>query len=503
MSGSIYRALYRMLTNRLVLATVVALPLMAAAFAVPMGNDEGLWNYMGRAWARDGVAPYSGAFDNKPPGIYILYALCNLAVGVNTWLVRTVGAAVVVLTGLLLYTLGRRLCDRTAGALAMAVFGLTMPTDIMDGWCTSMPETYMLLFTVLAFFLLDRGRTTITRGRYLACIFLSGLAMGIAFFFWKQIALTSAVGLVIYYLSRRRYTKVDTNVARDLLIGVTGGVVSAVGLAVLLYTQDIPFVTWWQATVLSLFRVGAVTPWLGGRVLRFFLSWQQSELFIFCPLLLLFLAQRRSIVQLGIPYAAIIAWVIADFLGSNATGNYYGHQLRQAIPALALASGIGLSVMLRTWPADALKPSRRAATLLAAAIIFLMPYGVLSNYAIRRPMSDPKRELGLWIKANSTQEDYVYTCSRGGEVLSRSERRCPSQFFFLTFLELPRAKAQLLRDLAARPPKFITVQTGRFQIAPDCLKEFIEESYTLRAAKWGHEIFERKQNTCLLLQSSF
>src|SRR3989344_677203 len=45
---------------------------MVSFFDVPIGNDEGGWGYIGRAWADGQLLPYSGIADNKTPGIFNL-----------------------------------------------------------------------------------------------------------------------------------------------------------------------------------------------------------------------------------------------------------------------------------------------------------------------------------------------------------------------------------------------------------------------------------------------
>ena len=126
----------------------------------------------------EGVKPYLQRFDNKPPGILLLFGLADQGVGVNTWLVRWIGVAAMVVAGLLLYACGRCLLDRTTGALAMLLFGLTMPRAIVDGPYAAHTESFMVLFSVLAFYLLMRAFQCVQLRTCLIASFLAWLSMG-------------------------------------------------------------------------------------------------------------------------------------------------------------------------------------------------------------------------------------------------------------------------------------------------------------------------------------
>ena len=100
-------------SHPVLLAALIFLPVAATCVSVPLGCDEAIWTYMGRVWFRDHLPPYTGAFDNKPMGIIAIYGLAWLAAGVNTWLIRLLGAAATVACGLLLHRIARRLLDGT------------------------------------------------------------------------------------------------------------------------------------------------------------------------------------------------------------------------------------------------------------------------------------------------------------------------------------------------------------------------------------------------------
>src|SRR5262249_12612336 len=107
---------------------------------------------------------------------------------------------------------------------------------------------------------------------------------------------------------------------------------------------------YWRGAWLSLVqegtRQGALNTSLGLRLVDFFHIWRQSELLLFYPLITLYLTQKRTLIAAHVPFWGIVFWIIWDFLAVNASGNYYGHQLKQLIPSISVASGIAISTLL-------------------------------------------------------------------------------------------------------------------------------------------------------------
>lgn len=91
-----------------------------------MGNDEGMWNYIAFLWIKYGIPPYIGAIENKTPGIYIVFVISNLLFDLNIWFPRILASLSIVTTSILLYIIGRKLCNHLVGVLTMILFGFSM-----------------------------------------------------------------------------------------------------------------------------------------------------------------------------------------------------------------------------------------------------------------------------------------------------------------------------------------------------------------------------------------
>ena len=143
----LYNAPYRARTNIDLIAIIIFFLLLIASFNGDMGNDEGMWNYIGRVWI-NGIPPYTGAVDGKPPGIFMLFVISNFLFGVNFWFLRILGILAIVMTSILIYLIGRQLYNPLAGTLAMIIFGFTMAWGLMDGVYTAQIESFMILFII-------------------------------------------------------------------------------------------------------------------------------------------------------------------------------------------------------------------------------------------------------------------------------------------------------------------------------------------------------------------
>jgi hypothetical protein len=61
--------------GNLLLATAVAFALPSLAY--PFGRDQALYHYVARGWFDHGLLPYRNIFDQKPPGIYLVYGIAK------------------------------------------------------------------------------------------------------------------------------------------------------------------------------------------------------------------------------------------------------------------------------------------------------------------------------------------------------------------------------------------------------------------------------------------
>ncbi len=182
--------------------------LRVPSLAQPMASDQGLYAYAGQRLLA-GDAPYSGAWDQKPPGIHVVYAVMW-----SLWPHESgVAAADLVVAGLvawLLVIIGRRRFTEVAGLGAAAVFlcfGNPALTQRLSGvFVRAQSETFIALaITATLVLLAHRQRTR----RHLVGV---GVLLGAAFWLKPNAA---AYGLTVlaalaFWPSHGRLWSVET-----------------------------------------------------------------------------------------------------------------------------------------------------------------------------------------------------------------------------------------------------------------------------------------------------
>lgn len=477
-----------------VLAAVIVGVLLLAAGATHMGADEGAWSYVGRVWQQDGVAPYTGAYDDKAPGIYIVFAISSCLFGVGVWFPRLLGCLAMGAAAGVVYLIASDLHSRRSGVFAMVLFGLSMSWWLLDGPYAAQTESFMVLFVALALLALIRSLSARSRRRRLAGVFLSGVFIGLAISF-KQIAVFSALGLLLFYLVFRRQGRPPRRrVLPDVACALAGTAVAVAAVMVPVLLSGVTIAEYWRGAWAVFLQPGSTSSNADplSRALYFVQCWMDSRILLFLPLLAVFVLLRKSCGPVG----AILLWASADFVGVNAGGSYYGHQLKQLIPSLAVAGGIALSALIDATTAESLRP-KRTARVLAAIVLLWMPYQTLLRLAFMRPGADEAGTLGAWVRDNTEKGDRVFvvgdSASPSTQVLAYSMRTAPGRYFSWFYFRTPAVRRELPGDLEARPPELLLLHSATVRYAPEYLRRILRrqigESYRLDCRRGGYRIY--------------
>ena len=158
----------------------VAVVLASAALVLTFGHgrDQSIYALVAREML-DGKMPYRDAFDFKPPGIFVVYALTRALFGSAQWGIRVVEVAAMLATAwglvrLSEITLGRRSVGYIAAALASQVHAQ------LDFWHTAQPETFGATLTVWGLILSVRAASETTPRRALGRWIGAGVLFGAA-----------------------------------------------------------------------------------------------------------------------------------------------------------------------------------------------------------------------------------------------------------------------------------------------------------------------------------
>jgi len=178
-------------------AAVAALVVWTLLFGLPILRldypDDAFYSEAAHLWTQ-GVPPYIGVFDIKPPGYFALLALAQMAFGATVTTIHGLSLVCDLATACVLYAIGRTLNAPRAGFTAAATF-IPLAVFLFEN------EAYppLVLAETLAFLAALRPGAALGRAA------LSGLACGVAMAF-KQTAVLEVAVLAFVFLRERKAT---------------------------------------------------------------------------------------------------------------------------------------------------------------------------------------------------------------------------------------------------------------------------------------------------------
>jgi 4-amino-4-deoxy-L-arabinose transferase-like glycosyltransferase len=382
--------------------------------------DESLYFLMAQQW-RLGHLPYTTIWDNKPLGIYAIFAAFQAVFGGHIAAIRLATVVFVSVLAFTVFALTQRLTAQR-GAAWIAGGALLLCSLSNDGLSAN-TELFMASFTALAMLAAFSGTPAL----------LAGLLLGLAFMI-KYVALFEAPALFFLLLTRPRPV-------RALAAALTGAALP-LAATVLLYALagDLPL--WWDCSVLANLRRVNATITTGA--LDYAL---QTELWRWGPLYLSGLAliawalirRRRDALWLTL-------WLLGGALGVASAKSFYDHYFLQLLPVLCVILGV--------WSSRLTAPYWRTAFALAA-----LSLPAWAAHLALRDASGPDIPARIATDLQTQPTAGIYVFNSQPILYALANRPLPTRYVLpseLTGTFLPRiagvnALAEVARILAAQP----------------------------------------------------
>lgn len=314
------------------LLLIVRLP----SLAQPAGGDQGIYSYVGQAIAR-GEVPYRDAWDQKPPGIHLTYALM-FGLWRNEAVVAGTDLGVAALVAWLLVLVGRPFSRQGwEGHLAAALFlGLGNPAFLrLSGmWVRAQCETFIgLAVTAGVLALLRAGSVPVVdpRGRTSNLRLWSaggGLLLGIAFVYKYNTLVYTALAAVMVVVapSQGLWRSTGESIrerARRVLVPAAVAFVVPVSLVLLWLAQAGALNDFYQATIVYNLDYSGETYASALAVLRYLLIFPVRQSAV-DPLWLLGGLGTAALLVAAVRAPALVivpAWVAATCLSITVNGS--------------------------------------------------------------------------------------------------------------------------------------------------------------------------------------
>ncbi len=449
--------------------------------------DEAMWQYIGRNWMRNGLAPYAGGVDNKSPLIFFIFGLSDKLFGVNYYLPRFIGIFFQSAGLYFVYKIARHFSGEISGNLAIIIYGLSLLWHATGGKYVSYTESYAIAFIAAAFYHAVASKKNIR-------LFISGILAGLGFLFRISAAFGISVIVIYLFISKKK----------SIFLFIVGILTSVAVISIVLLFCGINVHDVFIYLFEDNFGVGSVTDhtvfW---EIDSLFNHVFYAELVLFLPGLIgyFFVKQRNMI---------LFIWLIAEFAGISVIGIYSNQHFKNLLPALSIINAISITYLIERYSMNA-KPimimvwicffPKIMEPLFSLKKMIFNSAEIKTDYCTgenKQPDDDSKKMLGLWIKANTAKEDQVMIAGYSAIVQAYSERLSPSIYFNVT--QTPKAKKRFNTDIASNKAKMILVPQSEEYISTvqsdirKTINELTNNSYFFQNCMYGYNIYIRKSN---------
>lgn len=291
------------------LALATRLPILHRAV---LDWDESLYFIMAQQW-RAGHLPYTTVWDNKPIGIYVIFAAFQTLIpGVAA--MRLATALCVALLAATVFRITAILTrERAAGWVAG---GLLIICSLSNDGLSANTELFMASCTALAVLAVLAE----------APAWAAGLALGCGFMIKYVVAPEAFFVLLLLYHRRGAGPVAIAMAAAALPVLAAAALYAAAG--------HLPL--WWDCSVLSNFRRAGVKIRPGVLGAAFSTqAWRWGPLYL-TALTLACTARRRGLTS-NFP----LLWLLGGLIGAVSAKSFYDHYFLQMLPALCVLAGIG------------------------------------------------------------------------------------------------------------------------------------------------------------------
>lgn len=456
-------------------------------------GDEGIFAAVGHSLLR-GAHLYSGAWDNKPPLIYLTYETIFRFFGVSMFWLRLVAAGFVVATGYFIFEIARNVLTTKKAFIALVIFAVLQAQITLEA-NLALTEIFLSAATVTAFWIFIR----FAKGERLWPYYLCGLALG-AGFLYKQVGALDAAALGFFIIATKErwfskdlvlafgfLTPLALTVAMTLKEHILGDFIFAAFTYYRIYLGEGPGLP-------RFFGVAKILPAAFSLAFVFWRKKKSGEV----PFVLLF-----------------PLWMGFAILGALFSGRPYGHYLVQIFPPVALT--------LAALDFKKLKGSTVAVFLpfvFVAILILSLAFAVFvdrkdplklgywhnffsfvlggKTYAAYSDYFDPNaRKVALlsnYLKTKKAQGRYVYIWGDYPWLYATADVKNTSRYVtsFHVF-GVPGAKEEVLGGLQKTQPDYIVIapnNIGQF----DALNKLIKQNYSFDIELDGSIIYTRKRN---------
>jgi hypothetical protein len=434
---------------------------------LPLERDEGEYAYSGQLMLQ-GIPPYQLAFNMKFPGTYAAYAFIMRLFGETPAGIHFGVLMMTTLTALMIFWLGKKILDETAGVVAATTYAVLAACSSMLGLAGHATH-FAAFFVIAGLCLMWKTRQS---GNWPAALGL-GILFGLAVLIKQQAVVIGAWAGISFAVTRLR--KTGTPVPKRFLdVAVCAvGMILPFALCCLILWHAGVFGNFWFWTMDYAREYASFVP------LR-----QAPEMFQFgfslataqCSLLWLLAGAGLILIWFDDRLQKNRAWLLGFSAASTLSvcPDFYfrKHYFLLALPALALLAGGAVSGTCRLWNKRIGHP--QSGNWPARVFVLMLAFTIWQNRSIwfeQTPaqisrtiyLADPFPEAELisaYIRANSAPDARVAVLGSEPEIYFLSQRHSATGYIYTYDLMYPklfamRMQAEMIRQIETNTPEFV------------------------------------------------
>lgn len=455
-------------------------------------GDEGIYQVLGRAM-NAGRMLYSEIWDNKPPLLYVTYAL----VDANHFLVRLLSYIAGLFAVYGFYLLTKRLFSvQSARFIATTVFAFLFAIPATEANIAN-AENFMLVFLIFAGFLVFSVKDNLMHTTSLQKLFVAGILVAVAFLY-KIVAVFdfAAFFLFLLFLSLpERLSLVRTKnlktYLRPVLVFSAGCIAPIIltGLYFLLVGAFAPFLTATFTTNVS---------YVGWR--NYFLIPQGLLLakLLLLGLFVLFLFSKR--VSLGKTALFVLLWFAFSLFGVFFSQRPYTHYILMGITSFSLLIGLLISekrfrilslilIIIGTVLVISIFKPIRPKWLLGYYTNFIAYIAGQKSLTAYQAFFDSDMpgnyEIAQFISRHTQKNDIIFIWGNTAQIYTLSDTLPPGRYTVAYHITSSQAQAETQAAIDQKRARYIVLQSG------SDIPQFLLTAYTQTATISDATIYER------------
>jgi hypothetical protein len=421
--------------------------------------------------------------DNKSPIVFAIFGLSDKLFGVNFWFPRILATLWESVGVYYVFKIAKHIAGKHAGIFATTLYGLSLLWKSTDGVYVSETETFEIALIIISFY---KCITSIKNKDF----FIGGVLSGLAFAF----RFSACFGIIAIFIVAFRKSFAY---GLSFLIGLLSTIIL---LALVINFAGISLHDFLLYGFTDNFGTGSPTDYSTSTRLQNFLnSFFYSELILFYPFVIGYFIIKKKIDWLTL-------WLLCEFIGINLLGMYARAHFKDILPALSLAGAICIAYLTDVYKLP-VKP------LVIIIWITFFPKILEPLVDLKKIISpnaknpeeycrqfqtddDAEKNLGSWIKANTTEAQKIYVAGYGARVQAYSERQSSTVYFNVTQTKI--AKEKLFHDLSINKPSMIVVPVfpEYIKYVDEDIRAFINNvvtnNYSFETCMYGYNIYKLK-----------